>query len=62
MDMTKKHIGSSFDNFLEEEGLLVDAQSTAAQRVAKKVMLLSMNTHKKRQPGKKIKVSHLKGV
>jgi len=34
--MTNKHIGSNFDNFLEEEGLLVDAQSTAAQRVAKK--------------------------
>lgn len=33
--MTNKHIGSSFDKFLEEEGLLVDAQSTAAQRVAK---------------------------
>lgn len=29
----KKHIGSKFDDFLEEEGLLEEAESVAAKRV-----------------------------
>lgn len=29
----KKHIGSSLDDFLEEEGLLEDSEATAAKRV-----------------------------
>ena len=28
-----KHIGSSFDNFLQEEGLLAEAEATAVKRV-----------------------------
>jgi antitoxin HicB len=32
--MTKnKHIGSSFDDFLQEEGLLAEAEATAVKRV-----------------------------
>lgn len=31
--MSKKNIGSSFDEFLNEEGILEDAQSIAASRV-----------------------------
>ena len=29
----KKHIGSNFDDFLEEEGILEEAESIAAKRV-----------------------------
>jgi hypothetical protein len=31
--MTNKHIGSSFDDFLNEEGLLAEAQAVAVARV-----------------------------
>lgn len=31
--MNKKHIGSSFDDFLQEEGLLTDAEAVAVKRV-----------------------------
>ncbi len=31
--MTNKHIGSDFDEFLRDEGLLDDAESVAAKRV-----------------------------
>jgi len=31
--MKKKHIGSSFDDFLEEEGLLEECKEEAAKRV-----------------------------
>ncbi len=31
--MNKKNIGSSFDSFLEEEGLLEEVETTAAKRV-----------------------------
>jgi antitoxin HicB len=31
--MGKRHIGSSFDEFLEQEGLLQDAQAVAIKRV-----------------------------
>lgn len=31
--MDKKHIGSDFDEFLEEEGLLEDAEAVSAKRV-----------------------------
>ena len=31
--MSKKHIGSTFDDFLEEEGLLEESESVAAKRV-----------------------------
>lgn len=31
---TKKHIGSSFDDFLKEKGLLENAQSIAEKRVS----------------------------
>ena len=31
--MDKKHIGSDFDEFLEDEGLLEDAEAVAAKRV-----------------------------
>ena len=31
--MNKKHIGSNFDDFLQEEGLLTDAQAVAVKRV-----------------------------
>lgn len=31
--MTNKHIGSNFDDFLEEEGLLAKAQAVAIARV-----------------------------
>jgi hypothetical protein len=31
--MKNKHIGSSFDDFLEEEGLLAEAQAIAVARV-----------------------------
>ncbi len=31
--MNDQHIGSSFDDFLEEEGLLVQAESVAIKRV-----------------------------
>ena len=31
--MNKKHIGSNFDDFLQEEGLLADAEAVAVKRV-----------------------------
>ncbi len=31
--MSKKHLGSGFDNFLREEGLLVQAEAVATKRV-----------------------------
>jgi len=31
--MTRRHVGSDFDDFLREEGLLGAAESTAAKRV-----------------------------
>ena len=31
--MNKKHIGSRFDDFLKEEGLLAEAEAVAAKRV-----------------------------
>ncbi|MCF8077461.1 MAG: helix-turn-helix domain-containing protein [Desulfotignum sp.] len=31
--MEGKHIGSSFDNFLQEEGLMAEAETTALKRV-----------------------------
>jgi DNA-binding Xre family transcriptional regulator len=31
--VNKKHIGSSFDDFLQEEGLLTDAEAVAVKRV-----------------------------
>jgi hypothetical protein len=31
--MTNKHIGSSFDDFLEEEGILAEANAVAIKRV-----------------------------
>jgi len=31
--MTLKHLGSNFDNFLREEGILEDVQAIAAKRV-----------------------------
>jgi len=31
--MKSKHIGSSFDNFLQEEGLMAKAEATALKRV-----------------------------
>ena len=31
--MNKKHIGSNFDDFLQEEDLLTDAQAVAVKRV-----------------------------
>ena len=31
--MNPKHLGSDFDSFLEEEGLLEDAEAVAAKRV-----------------------------
>ena len=31
--MKNKHIGTSFDDFLQEEGLLADAEATAVKRV-----------------------------
>ncbi len=31
--MKNKHLGSSFDDFLEEEGILEEAESVAAKRV-----------------------------
>jgi len=31
--MKRQHIGGDFDDFLEGEGLLVDAEATAAKRV-----------------------------
>ena len=30
---SKKHLGSNFDQFLEEEGLLSDAEAVAAKRI-----------------------------
>jgi len=31
--MTNKHIGTHFDDFLQEEGLLAEAEATAVKRV-----------------------------
>ena len=31
--MNKKHIGSKFDDFLEEEGILAETEATAVKRV-----------------------------
>ena len=31
--MKNKHIGSSFDDFLQEEGILAEAEATAVKRV-----------------------------
>ena len=31
--MTNKHVGSDFDRFLEEEGLLAEAETVAVKRV-----------------------------
>jgi antitoxin HicB len=31
--VNKKHIGSNFDDFLQEEGLLTDAEAVAVKRV-----------------------------
>ncbi len=31
--MENKHVGSSFDDFLQEEGLMVEAEATALKRV-----------------------------
>ena len=33
MEKKKKHIGSDFDDFLKDEGLLEDAEAVAAKRV-----------------------------
>jgi len=33
MNVDKKHIGSDFDRFLEDEGLLDEAEAVAAKRV-----------------------------
>ena len=40
--MTEKHLGSSLDDFLEEEGLLAEAESVAAKRV---VVLSALPAH-----------------
>ncbi len=31
--MKRKHVGSTFDDFLKEEGILSEVQATAAKRV-----------------------------
>lgn len=43
--MNEKHIGSSFDDFLTEEGLLEDAEETAAKRVLAYQLVEAMKAH-----------------
>ena len=46
--MHKKHIGSNFDEFLEEKGLLAEAETVAVKRVKQ-----DWTTNEKRLPAKK---------
>lgn len=57
--MSKKNIGSSFDDFLEEEGLLADAETTAIKRViAFKINeLMTKNKLTKTELAKRMKTS-----
>lgn len=44
--MNKKHIGSKFDDFLEEEGILAETEATAVKRViAFQIEQLMNNNH-----------------
>ena len=44
--MNKKHVGSNFDDFLREEGLLEEAQATAIKRVIAFQVSQEMKLHK----------------
>ncbi len=44
--MKRKHIGSNFDDFLKEEGILSEVQSTAAKRVIAYQITQEMKRHK----------------
>jgi antitoxin HicB len=44
--MKNKHIGSSFDDFLEEEGLLAEAEAVALKRVLAHQIQKRMETKK----------------
>jgi antitoxin HicB len=44
--MNEKHIGSDFDDFMHDEGLLEDAQATAAKRVIAFQIAREMETRK----------------
>ncbi|MCF8239876.1 MAG: helix-turn-helix domain-containing protein [Melioribacteraceae bacterium] len=57
--MRKKHVGSSFDDFLEKEGLLVDAETTAIKRVIAFKLQQMMNEDKmtKSELAKRMKTS-----
>lgn len=44
--MTNKHIGSDFDEFLEEEGILAEVEATAIKRVIAYQIQQEMARHK----------------
>ena len=44
--MNKKHIGSNFDDFLQEEGILAEVESAAIKEVIAKRILQLMNEQK----------------
>jgi antitoxin HicB len=53
-----KYIGSDFDDFLEEEGLLEEAEAVAAKRV----FVFQLEQELKRQKVKKEQLAHLMGT
>lgn len=44
--MTNKHIGSDFDDFLQEEGILAEVEATAIKRVIAYQIQQEMARHK----------------
>lgn len=44
--MTNKHIGSDFDDFLQEEGILAEVEATAIKRVIAYQIQQEMALHK----------------
>jgi len=55
---TKKHIGSNFDDFLKEEGLLEDAESIAAKRI----FVFQLEKELKRQKVNQMELAQLMGT
>lgn len=54
--MKRKHIGSNFDDFLKEEGILSEVQATAAKRVIAYQITLEMKKRNLTKSGLAIKM------
>jgi len=57
--MSKKNLGSNFDDFLEEEGLLTDAEAVAVKRVVafQIARLMESNSISKSELAKRMQTS-----